>query len=130
MADVTCRVCGEPWNTFGAIAGEADLDKEVEHYASLARGPEVAAISNSLLTELESSCRPSLCALGDRAHAHCACGLPMQIGAKRCSLCGFEQFDPTPEQPSRRRHRISDGDGLLALVSAVFDRDRTRGVAA
>jgi len=82
------------------------------------------------LTESEIGCRPTLCFLGDRAHAHCACGLPMQIGSARCSLCGLEQLDPTPEQPSRRRNRISCGDGLLAFVSAVFDRDRTTGVAA
>lgn len=80
--------------------------------------------------DLDGNCRPDLCFLGDRAHAHCSCGLPMQIGADHCSLCGLEQFDPTPEQPSLRRHRISDTDRLLALVSAVFDRDRTSGVAA
>lgn len=93
--------------------------------------PDPTCLQIDLRSSAEpGSCRPILCFLGDRAHAHCACGLPMQIGSAHCSLCGLEQLDPTPEQPSRRCHRISDTDGLLALLSAVFNRDQTRGVAA
>lgn len=28
MPDITCRICGEPWDTFGAVSGEGNLNKE------------------------------------------------------------------------------------------------------
>src|SRR5690242_4261698 len=45
-------------------------------------------------TDRADSCRPILCDLRGTPHTHCACGLPMVIGATLCDSCVAEGLRP------------------------------------
>jgi hypothetical protein len=88
--------------------------------------------------ERASLCDPKLCALAERPHAHCSCGLPMEPDAEVCQLCMREQLDPDEllrrrgveepaawdglSYPSRRRRRITsrDPERHRELIAAVL----------
>ena len=79
------------------------------------------AHSESKTAAQSDVCRPALCALGRAPHAHCACGLPMPVGAALCDLCRSEGHVPTAirmsdheiewdgqRYPSRRQNHPTD----------------------
>jgi len=89
----------------------------------------------SLCDSPTDRCRPALCALGTEPHAHCACGLPMAVGATLCELCRSEGFRPGRlkaadhaeewdgvRYPSLRLQRPTDGptDRYDALLRAIL----------
>ena len=70
---------------------------------------------------MSRDCLPGDCALADERHLHCACGLPMAVGARRCELCDREQVSPTLGQPSRRLNRSASMGRFDALIPIVAE---------
>ncbi len=90
-------------------------------------------------------CRPALCSLGAKPHAHCVCGLPMPVRARLCDLCRREGRQPQPRRnvesalewngrryPSRRQRRCGDPhpDGHLKLLIAILAPARGKEAGA
>lgn len=68
------------------------------------------------------SCDPRLCALADRKHVHCVCGIPMPPGAALCALCLAEGLDPIEPKPLER------GDDPLAWDGLSYPSRRRRRI--
>ncbi len=81
------------------------------------------------------ACRPFLCSLGTKPHAHCTCGLPMPVRTRLCDLCRREGLTPRQirsaqsaeewdgrSYPSRRQRRCGHPhpDRYLKLLIAIL----------
>lgn len=56
--------------------------------------------SFAALSTDDRQCDPRFCALTNRLHKHCACGLPMRSDGTICSLCRREGVDPLCADPA------------------------------
>ena len=79
---------------------QPDRDRVKRTCGPLNRTPGITASDRPA-----DACRPTHCALGTKAHAHCVCGLPMAQGAALCDLCLAEglQLDQVATPISRTR---------------------------
>jgi len=105
MSDIVCRVCGEPWDTWGVSTGEGDLTRA--EYRRLLLGRGCPHCDGQPLCE---------CGHPRRKHA-------VTLGDGRClgRRCECERYAPQPRDYGRAWEGSIEGEDLEAFERALYD---------